>query len=303
MPLLLNDDDIGDAKKLLGDIQLLTREEEQQLGETISKHWVQFVDKQGNLIKPTDPELLRQFEIGLKARDRFVRQNIRLVISIAGKYLNRGVSFNDLINAGSLGLIRAAEKFDYTKGYKFSTYAYWWVRQAITREIATKSRNIRLPVHITEKLNKLKKTRSKLSQQHNRKATRVELAEALDITLIQLDELLTWEPHTASLDAFRKSDDDDSDTVLSFIPDNTPSPLDRPDPATCRQLADKCLRGLSARSRQAYIWHYQDGITKADIARRLGVSENRAKSLIARARDQVRRNKSKYLDEIKEVLA
>jgi len=194
-PLLNPDEEIELAKqvKFVADVE----DKRQELTETFGK-------------SPTQQELASAFSLNVKqfdqqlaqgkrAKRHMIRSNLRLVVSIAKRYLNRGVPFLDLIQEGAIGLNRAAEKFDPNKGYKFSTYAYWWIRQAITRTIANDARTIRLPIHIVEKLNKLKKAQRDLKQDLKREPTEQELAQALDVSPSQLRQLLQLRCQSLSL--------------------------------------------------------------------------------------------------------
>lgn len=200
----LSDDAVGAFFKEMARYPLLKPNEEVELARCV-RYLTEVEELQTKLIKelgyfPSRSELAaaqglteRQFEHRLHrsrvAKRKMIRSNLRLVVSIAKRYLNRGVPFLDLIQEGALGLNRATEKFDPDKGYKFSTYAYWWIRQGITRTIANDARTIRLPIHIVEKLNKLKKAHRDLRKELNRNPTEVELAAALDMPPDQLRNL------------------------------------------------------------------------------------------------------------------
>ncbi len=211
-------DPVRDYLKIIGKTPLLTKAEEQALGAHIQT-------MQALLDIPEDSRTLEQQHLirrGQRAKRQMIQANLRLVVNIAKHYTKRGVEMLDLIQEGSLGLARAAEKFDPTKGYKFSTYAYWWIRQAMTRAIAVQSRTIRLPIHITEKLNRLKKVQRQLSQQLGRPPTRKELAEAMAMTLEKFDELLIQSRRTTSLD--QRVGEDEKTSLSALIPDHSPGP-------------------------------------------------------------------------------
>ncbi len=209
-----SDDTVGAFFKEMARYPLLKPDEEVELAQCV-RQTVAIETCRAQLTEqlqraPTKAEIAAALEMserqleqlryrGRVAKRKMIRSNLRLVVSIAKRYLNRGVPFLDLIQEGAIGLNRAAEKFDPNKGYKFSTYAYWWIRQAITRTIANDARTIRLPIHIVEKLNKLKKAQRTLKQALHRSPTEAELAAELDVTPAQLRQLLQLRRQSLSL--------------------------------------------------------------------------------------------------------
>ena len=195
------DDSIRTYLQEIGNIQLLKPTEEIELSRSIADllelERIRNAFKQSKNRFPSEQEwassvemdlsqFRRRLYLGRQAKDKMVAANLRLVVSIAKKYINRGMSFQDLIQEGSIGLIKAAEKFDYSKGYKFSTYATWWIRQTITRGIADQSRTIRLPVHLYETIYRIKKTIKNISEKMGRKPTEEEIANEMEITIEKL---------------------------------------------------------------------------------------------------------------------
>ena len=211
----VSDDTVGAFFKEMSRYPLLNAEEEVELAQQVQclleveetkqrlKEELQRTPSKAECAEALGFETAKQFEHRLHkgriAKRKMIRSNLRLVVSIAKRYLNRGVPFLDLIQEGAIGLNRAAEKFDPNKGYKFSTYAYWWIRQAITRTIANDARTIRLPIHVVEKLNKLKKAQRVLKQKLQRNPNEKELADELEVTPPQLRQLLQLRRQSLSL--------------------------------------------------------------------------------------------------------
>jgi RNA polymerase sigma factor (RpoD-like family) len=218
-PLLKPDEEVELANRIryLNEVETLRSQLTGDLGRPPTKAEV------AKAMSLSERQLEYQLHRSRVAKRKMIRSNLRLVVSIAKRYINRGVPFLDLIQEGALGLNRATEKFDPDKGYKFSTYAYWWIRQGITRTIANDSRTIRLPVHIVEKLNKLKGAQRDLKRKLNRNPTETELAEALEVTPEQLQNLQQVHRRSLSLN-YRVGKDEDTELVDLLEDAETRSP-------------------------------------------------------------------------------
>lgn len=273
------DDPVRMYLREIGRIQLLTADEEIELARKIVKGG----------------------KDGANAKRKLVQANLRLVVSIAKKYVGRGMLFLDLIQEGNLGLIRAAEKFDHERGYKFSTYATWWIRQAITRAIADQARTIRIPVHMVETINKLKKVTRKLAQDLSRKPTEEELAEAMGISVSKLREIIKVAQEPLSLETPIGKEEDSR--LGDFIEDReAEAPATTVAHELLREDLTEILSSLSPRERDVLRLRFgmDDGRqrTLEEVGQLFGVTRERIRQIEAKALRKLRHpNRSRRLKE------
>ncbi len=266
------DDSVRMYLREIGKIPLLTQEEEQEIAIKAMKG-----DK--------------------KAKDKLAEANMRLVVSIAKRYGGRGLDFLDLIQEGNTGLLRAVEKFDPEKGFKFSTYATWWIRQAITRAIADQARTIRIPVHMVETINKVLRTTRKLTQELNREPTNEEIAEAMGMEVDKIENVMRIKQDIASLDASVGRDGDDEESVLGdFVED---SERDSPEDATANQILKEQIAEIltTLSEREQKIIRLRFGIgggrphTLEEVGMEFSVTRERIRQIEAKALAKLRKHK------------
>ncbi len=277
----------------IGRIPLLTPAEEIELGNQVQAMMALTEDGSREF---DDGELTtaqrRLLRIGRRAKERMMKANLRLVVSVAKKYQGKGLELLDLIQEGSLGLERAVEKFDPTRGYKFSTYAFWWIRQSMTRAIACQSRTIRLPVHLSERLTTIRKVSLDLAHKLGAMPSRVEIAEAMDIPLDELDSLLRQALTTSSLDAPVNGEEGRSFLGDLIADSSLDEPLDIVEQRIHHEQLGRWLSHLSEQEQNVLRMRFglegNERHTLAEIGRLMEVSRERVRQVELKALRKLR---------------
>jgi RNA polymerase primary sigma factor len=273
-PVYLDDDVADDSVRLylreIGKIPLLNAEEELALAQRVVAG-----DK--------------------KAKDQMAEANMRLVVSIAKRYVGRGLDLLDLIQEGNTGLLRAVEKFDPDKGFKFSTYATWWIRQAITRAIADQARTIRIPVHMVETINKLLRTQRRLTQEKNREPTNEEIAKEMEIDVDKVEHIMKIKQDISSLDASIRDDEEDS-VLADFIEDeDTVSPEESATGQLLKEQVKDMLSALTEREQKILKLRFglEDGKshTLEEVGQEFSVTRERIRQIEAKALAKLRKHR------------
>ncbi|BBD70381.1 RpoD family RNA polymerase sigma factor [Nostoc commune NIES-4072] len=295
-PLLTPEQEITNARAL----QQMMAIEEQRSSLALQLNREPTIRELATLLGQSEAEVESILHQGERAKQKMVTANLRLVVAIAKKYQNRNLEFLDLIQEGTLGLYRGVEKFDPNKGYKLSTYAYWWVTQSITRAIAEQSRTIRLPIHINEKLNKIKKMQRELSQSLGRKPTVVEIAEELKVKPEQVREYIQADRKLVSLE-MRVGNEQETE-LSELLADEKISPLEELNSSLMRQNIKELLASLAPIQREVLTLRFglenDHQLSLTQIGERLNLSRERIRQLEYKALSILRRQKS----DIKEYL-
>ncbi len=281
------DDPVKMYLKEIGALPLLTSEEEIVLAKTV----------EAGMRADALPE---EKEAAQEAKKELADRNLRLVVSIAKKYLGRGLQFLDLIQEGNLGLLKAVDKFDYTKGYKFSTYATWWIRQAITRAIADQARTIRVPVHMVETINKLNRISRQLLQENGREATNEELAKAMGVSLAKVREVkkIAQDPMSLETPIGEKEDSHLGD----FIEDHEAiAPDDAAGSILLREQIEELLTGLTERERQVLELRFglKDGKTRTleEVGKYFDVTRERIRQIEGKALSKLKKTAKNLINQ------
>jgi len=287
-----SDDTVGLYLKEMSRVPLLTTEEEIRLAKALEAGRIAQEDLKNDGTDPVRREKLeRQVRNGLAAREHLIKANTRLVVSIAKKYMGRGVPFLDLIQEGNLGLMKAVEKFDYNRGYRFSTYATWWIRQTITRAIADQGRTIRVPVHMSDRIRKLYNTARELEQEQGRRPTPEEIAAELDIEPSKVQWMLrvSWRP----LSLERPVGEDEDSELGNFIEDEaSPTPTQSAHQDLLGEKVEEMLAMLSPR--EARILRLRFGLlngrsyTLEEVGRKFGLTRERIRQIEGKALRRLR---------------
>jgi RNA polymerase primary sigma factor len=287
-----SDDTVGLYLKEMARVPLLTTEEEVRLAKLLVKGQQAERELAKNSHDPEERARLEKIvEEGKAAREHIIKANTRLVVSIAKKYMGRGVPFLDLIQEGNLGLMKAVEKFDYRRGYRFSTYATWWIRQTITRAIADQGRTIRVPVHMSDRIRRLYKTARQLEQEHGRKPTPEEIAEEMDLEPRKVQWMLkvSWRP----LSLERPVGEEEDSELGSFIEDDsTPTPTQSAYQHLLREKMEEVLSTLTPR--EARILRLRFGLqngrsyTLEEVGQKFGLTRERIRQIEGKALRRLR---------------